>query len=1198
MMISPHKTPALAKMAMLLLFAIGAVAVLGTNTISAQELGRTITSPFGIARQTSSTESGSDGDTFIDPETGEVGHIIRNPFGVSNPDGVDTGIDIPDDAGEEVGGIITSPFGVPASDDIDTGVDVFDEDEEYLISLPEDEESDVEDSEDVEEINDEPSDDEKELEDESAEATTEKYVPVIDNPTRGGEYPTITFSLVGTCGGNSVTSERDNPGDSETLFVPAGQQFTVSVHLISGSFPINNPIWTVTADANNPATPLGTTNITSIPIVAGTTSQLFQSSSVWQGNYTISASCILNGCILTRTINIVVWSLRMTIKNPLLPNGSNSPNYASLLITNIGDESTNGHKPDYANFEVRENESSILEVDLDVNIGNLNRNNCIISFNYSGTASIPTPERIMNNDNKLKYILKKSSTDEYWDYLPLKDHHLRVWTSSNLSPITCASKRFPDNYGTTAYGNYLSPADYTISSLFPDTTTSSYSKTLYLEGINPGLKSLNITLTCGNELIATSELLLNIIEGKIILNTNNDPQYNLDDNDYKLKGKNDGFQGWYAEDLKSSSTKEDFMTTYGLENLFPIKMMNLSKVPEGMKYILKFEQGQNGIIIPHPKNDFDEIDFLAYLKECIIANSVKESIDNSSSAYLIPKNTEDKDVFCLFGVYKPSNNLGPEEETTGHMSLYLCFDNSQTTEDGYLLDRAKYTFRPIDKYFEMWSTRQTTLSRIYNCYPIEDGRPLLPLSDFYIYDAPTCLDGDSTGYLSPRPSHATDSNNKTVTFAKDEERDTSKDIFLYIHGFNVTEAYAIDANRTIFRRMYWTGYRGTYVGLTWNGDYNPISWSLLEQPDIERLVCSLYFDEDVFHAFQTSVAICSFIKNELATDNNINIAAHSLGNLLMWEALRLLSCDNDFTRRVNSVTSIEGAVWSESFRDPIPLYYDNEADISNNIIYKYRGVPKCPICQDCSICINCQNCQDIHNPICPNCQNCQICLNRNPIAIAADLEKHSWSHWFRQPEHSALSVVKTFVNSRTEADFALLWMKRWNVLCHDEFNHYSRTHEDYRTPERNSLPSFAALLKSGHRVQSSYSSNGLDTLLSQIEDIWNNLCEIALTMWNSEGEQNEDELEQLLYEVLDTILLYKDNLTDPIGLTNLNNADNDMTLHFSQIENNGERFNLKDCPASEKGWRGTKHSDMLELPFYTINPWYNHIFKEKAEIIP
>ena len=217
------KTPALAKLTMLLLFAIAAVAILDTTSISAQELGKTITSPFGIARQTSTSESNSNGDTFVDPETGEVGHIIRNPFGVANPEGVDTGIDIPD-SGEEVGGIITSPFGVPASDDIDTGVDTLDEDEEYLISLPKDEESDSEDTEDVEEGDDETSDDVKEFEEESTEITTEKYVPVIDNPIPRRESPP-TFKLIGSSGVYRVESTESNMNHAPTFYVATGSTF-------------------------------------------------------------------------------------------------------------------------------------------------------------------------------------------------------------------------------------------------------------------------------------------------------------------------------------------------------------------------------------------------------------------------------------------------------------------------------------------------------------------------------------------------------------------------------------------------------------------------------------------------------------------------------------------------------------------------------------------------------------------------------------------------------------------------------------------------------------------------------------------------------------------------------------------------------------------------------------------------------------
>jgi Predicted acetyltransferases and hydrolases with the alpha/beta hydrolase fold len=228
---------------------LASFAILDTTSISAQELGKTITSPFGVANPymnaSDASESGTDGDTFVDPETGEVGHIIRNPFGVANPNDVDTGIDIPDSGEEEVGGIITSPFGVPASDDIDTGVDVFDEDEEYLISLPDDEESDAENSEDVDEVDDETSDDEKEIGEESYEATTEKYVPVIDNPIRGVEHPSFNFELTCSSAGATVTDSGD-VSVTPTLCVLPGKTIQTQAVLSEGSWPSGAPTWTLT----------------------------------------------------------------------------------------------------------------------------------------------------------------------------------------------------------------------------------------------------------------------------------------------------------------------------------------------------------------------------------------------------------------------------------------------------------------------------------------------------------------------------------------------------------------------------------------------------------------------------------------------------------------------------------------------------------------------------------------------------------------------------------------------------------------------------------------------------------------------------------------------------------------------------------------------------------------------------------------
>jgi len=56
----------------------------------------------------------------------------------------------------------------------------------------------------------------------------------------------------------------------------------------------------------------------------------------------------------------------------------------------------------------------------------------------------------------------------------------------------------------------------------------------------------------------------------------------------------------------------------------------------------------------------------------------------------------------------------------------------------------------------------------------------------------------------------------------------------------------------------------------------------------------------------------------------INIMAHSLGNLVMWDALRLGRILYGDTPLVNNVGNIQAAVWEETFWEEAPVIYDNE----------------------------------------------------------------------------------------------------------------------------------------------------------------------------------------------------------------------------------------------------------------------------------
>jgi hypothetical protein len=65
--------------------------------------------------------------------------------------------------------------------------------------------------------------------------------------------------------------------------------------------------------------------------------------------------------------------------------------------------------------------------------------------------------------------------------------------------------------------------------------------------------------------------------------------------------------------------------------------------------------------------------------------------------------------------------------------------------------------------------------------------------------------------------------------------------------------------------------------------------------------------------------------------------------------------------------------------------------------------------------------------------------------------------------------------------------------------------------------------------------------------------------------------------ILEGPFSYSEALTDPIGLTSVAGAEN--------------------CDASAFGWRSDKHSDLKELPFYSIVPWYIEIFNKQTKSI-
>ena len=216
-----------------------------------------------------------------------------------------------------------------------------------------------------------------------------------------------------------------------------------------------------------------------------------------------------------------------------------------------------------------------------------------------------------------------------------------------------------------------------------------------------------------------------------------------------------------------------------------------------------------------------------------------------------------------------------------------------------VLDESLYTFRPVDKYFWMGTTRGTT--GVSYDYPTEDGDHV---NGFETYPNVTSV----AGFL--------------------DDFDHNKDIFIFLHGFNVGLNSAIKTNQIIFRRMYWLGYRANYLGITWEGSYGP-----------EGVWTKINFDKCVKQAFQSSRAINQFLSG-LPKTKDVNIMAHSLGNLVMWDALRLEQYKESPTVLVFNVFSIQAAIWEDMFYPRSSISYSNEPDSANNVTYSIADLKR------------------------------------------------------------------------------------------------------------------------------------------------------------------------------------------------------------------------------------------------------------------
>ena len=107
--------------------------------------------------------------------------------------------------------------------------------------------------------------------------------------------------------------------------------------------------------------------------------------------------------------------------------------------------------------------------------------------------------------------------------------------------------------------------------------------------------------------------------------------------------------------------------------------------------------------------------------------------------------------------------------------------------------------------------------------------------------------------------------------------------FAFIHGYNVSQAAAQGWHGEVFKRMHQMGSKARFIGVTWDGDTSPD------------------YHNAVYRAFKTSAGVAG----DLGGYSNLTIAAHSLGNMVISNAMENHSFSPARYYLLNAATPIE-----------------------------------------------------------------------------------------------------------------------------------------------------------------------------------------------------------------------------------------------------------------------------------------------------
>ena len=166
----------------------------------------------------------------------------------------------------------------------------------------------------------------------------------------------------------------------------------------------------------------------------------------------------------------------------------------------------------------------------------------------------------------------------------------------------------------------------------------------------------------------------------------------------------------------------------------------------------------------------------------------------------------------------------------------------------------------------------------------------------------------------------------------DASSDEEKKLIVFVHGWRMGMWDYNSFSETMFKRFYWQGFRGRFVSLR---------WPTLSKDDFKLpLLDYATYNASELRAFKSGRGVSDYLNHlkQRFPDYPVNVCAHSMGNIVMMEALkRDLSVGRT---NVNNYVLMQAAVPAHCYDTSLPNYgVFTNAEQAYHTPDTYRGYP-------------------------------------------------------------------------------------------------------------------------------------------------------------------------------------------------------------------------------------------------------------------